>query len=133
MSALTQGTHHIGLTVSALEASAHFFIALLGWKEVRRDPEYPAIYVTDGYTMVTLWQARSTSAAEFDKNHNIGLHHIAFKVETEETLHQIYDLMLGAEKVSIEFAPELVRNGPAMHMIVYEPSGIRVEFIWPGE
>lgn len=133
MTGLTQGAHHIGLTVSHLEDSANFFITLLGWKEIKRDAEYPAIFVSDGSTMVTLWQARSDSPVEFDKNHNVGLHHIAFRVETEDALNQISDIMQGAENVSMEFAPELLRDGPARHMMVYEPSGIRVEFIWPGE
>lgn len=133
MTALTQGAHHIGLTVSHLDASAGFFTSLLGWKEVKRDTSYPAIFVTDGSTMVTLWQARAESPVEFDKNHNVGLHHIAFKVESELTLNQIYEAMQGDENVSIEFAPEMLKDGPAQHMMVYEPSGIRVEFIWPGE
>jgi lactoylglutathione lyase len=32
--------------------------------------------------------------------------------------------------VRVEFAPELLRGGPAKHCMLYEPSGIRVEFIW---
>ncbi len=51
---ITKGIHHIGLTVSKLEESANFFTSLLGWKEVRRNEEYPAIYVSDGNIMVTL-------------------------------------------------------------------------------
>jgi hypothetical protein len=39
---------------------------------------------------------------------------------------------LSARNIKIEFAPELLRTGPAKHFICYEPSGIRVEFIWPG-
>jgi hypothetical protein len=31
--AITQGTHHIGLTVSRLEDSAALFTRLLGWQE----------------------------------------------------------------------------------------------------
>ena len=34
--------------------------------------------------------------------------------------------------VKIEFSPEQLGQGPAKHMICYDPSGIRVEFIWPG-
>jgi len=51
---ITKGAHHIGLTVSKLEESANFFTSLLGWKEVRRNEEYPAIYVSDGNLMITL-------------------------------------------------------------------------------
>lgn len=45
---ITKGVHHIGLTVSKLEESALFFTSLLGWKEVKREIDYPAIFVSDG-------------------------------------------------------------------------------------
>jgi len=127
---LTKGCHHIGLTVSDLEESASFFTDILGWKEVRRDNAYPAIFVTDGTIMVTLWGTQ-TSPNPFNKNQNVGLHHVAFIVDSEQQLTQIYN-KLHDNKVPIEFEPELLREGPAKHMMCYEPSGIRVEFIWPG-
>jgi catechol 2,3-dioxygenase-like lactoylglutathione lyase family enzyme len=69
---ITQGIHHLGLTVSHLEESTNFFIALLGWKEVRRNLEYPAIYVSDGVTMVSLWGHKESPANPFAKNKNVG-------------------------------------------------------------
>lgn len=128
---ITKGAHHIGLTVSKLEESAAFFTTLLGWNEVRRNHEYPAIFVSDGCTMVTLWATKEEPTSPFNKNKNVGLHHIAFHVENEEDLNGIYNL-LKSNGVKIEFSPELLRQGPAKHMMCYEPSGIRVEFIWPG-
>jgi len=128
----TKGCHHIGLTVSKLEDSAAFFTELLGWKEVKRDSEYPAIFVSDGTIMVTLWKTRGgnkTKPTEFNKNQNIGLHHVAFTVESEKTLNKIHE-KLQANNIKIEFAPELLKEGPAIHMMCFEPSGIRVEFIW---
>jgi len=129
--AITKGTHHIGLTVSNLEESASFFTSLLGWAEVRRNKEYPAIFVTDGEIMVTLWATKEEPINPFNKNGNVGLHHVAFNVESEENLNNIYN-KLENNNISIEFKPELLRDGPAKHMMCYEPSGIRVEFIWPG-
>ena len=81
--------------------------------------------------MVTLWKNKEEPATAFDKNRNIGLHHVAFMVESESDLNTTYDRLV-KHNVKIEFSPELVREGPAKHMICYEPSGIRVEFIWPG-
>lgn len=130
MSKITSGIHHVGLTVDNLEQSAAFFTELLGWAEVMRR-DYPAIFVSDGSHMITLWQIRKP-AVSFDKDHNIGLHHIAFKIEDEETLQQLYNT-LKQNGIDIEFAPEPLGNGPARHMMCYEPSGNRVEFIWPGE
>lgn len=128
---VTKGVHHIGLTVSKLEESASFFTSMLGWQEVRRNAEYPAIFVSDGNTMVTLWQNKQDPPIAFDKNSNIGLHHVAFMVDSENVLNGIYQ-KLKQNQIKIEFAPELLRQGPAKHMMCYEPSGIRVEFIWPG-
>ncbi|WP_455375553.1 VOC family protein [Kaarinaea lacus] len=128
---ITKGVHHIGLTVSKLEESAAFFTSLLGWKEVKRNDEYPAIFVTDGSVMVTLWKNKTEPPTSFDKNQNIGLHHVAFMVDSENDLNQLYEKLV-SNNVKIEFSPELLRDGPAKHMMCYEPSGIRVEFIWPG-
>lgn len=128
---MTKGTHHIGLTVSKLEESASFFTSLLGWKEVKRNNEYPAIFVSDGSVMVTLWKNKEEPAMPFDKNRNVGLHHVAFEVESESDLMSVYDTLV-ENSVEVEFSPELVGEGPAKHMICYEPSGVRVEFIWPG-
>jgi catechol 2,3-dioxygenase-like lactoylglutathione lyase family enzyme len=82
---ITSGTHHIGLTVSKLEESAAFFTSLLGWKEVRRNEEYPAIYVSDGKIMVTLWATKEQPSVQFNRKKNVGLHHVAFRVESEST------------------------------------------------
>jgi len=126
----TQGIHHLGLTVSHLAESATFFTETLGWREVRRVPEYPAIFVSDGTMMVTLWQvAEAGSSQSFDHQHNVGLHHVAFEVASRAALESVF-ARVKASGVRIEFAPELLREGPAMHMMCYEPSGIRVEFIW---
>jgi len=128
---ITEGVHHIGLTVSKLEESAAFFTSLLGWQEVRRNNDYPAIFVSDGRTMVTLWKNKQNPASPFNKDSSIGLHHVAFVVESENALNNVHE-RLKQYGVQIEFSPELLRQGPAKHMMCYEPSGIRVEFIWPG-
>jgi catechol-2,3-dioxygenase len=127
----TQGTHHIGLTVSKLEESASFFNSLFGRKEVKRKTDYPAIFVSDGTIILTLWAIKDDRPNEFDRKKNIGLHHLALQVASENDLMEIYQHLLKKE-VKIEFAPELVGIGPAKHMMCYEPSGIHIEFIWPG-
>jgi len=131
--AITKGCHHIGLTVADLDASAEFFTKALGWEVVRRDPEYPAIFVSDGTVLVTLWRVRNVGQCRaFDKNDTVGLHHVAFFVGSEQSLNEVYGRVRDLKGVKIEFGPELLRQGPAKHMMCYEPSGIRVEFIWPG-
>ena len=129
---ITKGTHHIGLTVSKLEESADFFTSLLGWKEVKRNQDYPAIYVSDGNIMVTLWAIKEEPSIQFNRKTNIGLHHVAFNVENEDDLIKLHK-QLENNGTKIEFSPERLGQGPAKHMMCYEPSGIRVEFIWLGK
>jgi len=129
---LTQGVHHVGLTVTDLDASFRFVVELLGWDHVGGDADYPAVFVSDGTVMVTLWQAASPSGAmPFDKNHTVGLHHLAIRVADRDALEQIYQRLCAADGIEIEFAPEPLRDGPATHMMCYEPAGIRIEFILP--
>ena len=45
-----------------------------------RNAEYPAIFVSDGAIMLTLWAIQETPSNPFDKNKNVGLHHVAFTV-----------------------------------------------------
>jgi catechol 2,3-dioxygenase-like lactoylglutathione lyase family enzyme len=127
----TQGVHHVGITVSRLETSVSFFTSVLDWKEARRDEEYPAIFVSDGSIMATLWQAREEPSTPLDQNRNVGLQRVVFMVGIDSDLDQLYE-RLRANQVTIEFPPESLRQGSARHMMCHEPSGIRVEFIWSG-
>lgn len=81
--------------------------------------------------MVSLWATREQPSNPFSKDKNVGLHHVAFQVENEADLNSLYT-RLANSSVPIEFAPEPLGKGPAKHMMCYEPSGIRVEFIWLG-
>ncbi|MCE6963065.1 VOC family protein [Leclercia pneumoniae] len=124
---LTTGVHHIGLAVSKLEESAGFFTKLLGWEEVKRREDYPAIFVRDGALMITLWKTQTEEPVNFDRKKNVGLHHLALRVKTKAALFEILEV-LKANNIEIEFEPALIREGPSMHMMCYDPSGIRIEF-----
>ena len=80
--------------------------------------------------MLTLWQTQSDSVVSFDKDSNVGLHHLALKVASLDELNVLYKKLVGVG-VEIEFSPELLRDGPTQHMMCYEPSGNRIEFIVP--
>ena len=125
----TTGIHHLGLAVSDLQATARFFVEGLGWSVAREVPEYPAIFVTNGTAFVTLWQTEH-NASPFDRRTNVGLHHFAVRVPSEDALDAAFKRASSHPGVRVEFAPELLRGGPAKHCMLYEPSGIRVEFIW---
>lgn len=126
----TLGVHHVGLAVKDLAVTSDFFIDALGFKKVDDRPDYPAIFVSDGNVLVTLWQVTDgETATPFDRKGNIGLHHVAFKLATFEDLDAMYEKLRSLPDIQIEFAPELVGDGPAKHMIFREPGGIRLEFI----
>ncbi|MDJ0568302.1 MAG: VOC family protein [Pleurocapsa sp. MO_192.B19] len=127
---ITKGAHHIGLTVPDLMATRNFFVDTLGFEQVGEVSDYPAIFVSDGTVMLTLWRANNPEqATPFDRKNVIGLHHFALKVENLETLKTLYQTLLNTPDVKIEFAPESLGNSPTHHMMCYIPGGIRLEFI----
>lgn len=128
-SALTSGIDHVGLTVRDLGQTRAFFEQCLGWKVVGERPEYPAAFVSDGHVMLTLWQVKTTDAiVDFDRKANIGLHHLALRVEGEAALNTLFERVSGWPGVKVEFAPEPLGKGPKRHTMIYEPGGIRLEF-----
>ena len=128
--AITQGAHHIGLTVPDLEAARNFFIEVFGFQPVGEVPDYPACFISDGTVMLTLWRAAEPAkATPFDRKNVIGLHHFALKVDSLETLQSLHQTLLNTAGVEIEFAPEPLGRGAAHHMMFYIPGGIRMELI----
>lgn len=128
----TEGVHHVGLTVPDVAAARRFFVDGLGFEQVGEKPDYPALFVSDGTTMITLWQAEDpASAVAFDRRRVIGLHHLALKVGDHATLDRLHEALAGRDDVTLEFAPELLGAGPARHMMCRIPGNIRLEVIAP--
>jgi catechol 2,3-dioxygenase-like lactoylglutathione lyase family enzyme len=126
---LTKGIDHVGLTVRDIERTSAFFIDCLGWKQVGGKPDYPAVFVSDGHVMLTLWQRKNTeSGVDFDRKSNIGLHHLALRAVDERAFDSIFERVSKWPGVTVEFAPEWLGNGPKRHMMIHEPGGIRIEF-----
>lgn len=126
---LTTGIDHVGLTVRDLDVTLDFFVNCLGWEKVAERPEYPAAFVSDGFSTITLWEIKNrTSQVEFDRKSHVGLHHLALRLASEETLQEVFQKASAWPGVRIEFAPEMLGNGPKRHTMMYEPGGIRLEF-----
>jgi catechol 2,3-dioxygenase-like lactoylglutathione lyase family enzyme len=126
----TLGIHHLGLTVPNLQETVAFFIEQLNFEKVGEKPAYPAIFVSDGSVMLTLWQASDVNKAlAFDRKHNIGLHHFALKVANLEQLQKLHQQFTQLDNVDIEFAPEPLEGSPFHHMMCLIPGGIRLELI----
>ena len=131
---ITQGAHHIGLTVPNIDQTRDFFVNVLEFKQVGAKPNYPAYFVSDGTTLLTLWQATDPdTAVPFNRKTNVGLHHFAFRVDGIATLNALYETLKTTEGVEIEFAPEPLGNGPTQHMMFYIPGGIRMELTAPAQ
>lgn len=131
-SPLTRGAHHIGLTVPDLGTAKSFFKETLGYEQVGDMPDYPAVFLSDGATMITLWQAADPdNAVPFDRRNVIGLHHLALTVEGSDALDSLHERLRSSADVAIEFAPESLGGGATRHMMCTIPGGIRVEFIAP--
>ena len=130
--AYTQGVHHVGLTVHDALETSKFFIDILGFKKVGEKPDYPAIFVSDGTIMLTLWQASNPdSAKSFDRKNNIGLHHLALRLKDDVAIESVHKHLLETRNVSIEFPPEQLGNSSTRHMMCTIPGGIRLELIAP--
>ena len=129
----TRGLNHLGLSVSDLDQSVDFFVNCLGWEESGRDDSYPRSAVGDGMIRLTLWQVdKNFDVNAFHFRQNVGLHHFALELATEDELNAVAARVSNWPGVEIEFMPELLGDGPRKHMIFFEPGGIRIEFIWPG-
>lgn len=131
--AKTQGTHHIGLTVPDLQQTRTFFLSVLGFEQLGEVPDYPAVFLSDGEIMITLWQVSDPqSFTAFDRRNVVGLHHFALRVADAAALEDLHQTLKSSVGVSIEFSPEPLGGGPTQHMMVNIPGGIRVEFIAAG-
>ena len=125
----TFGVDHVGLSVRDLVSTRKFFCDCLGWRIVGERPDYPAVFVSDGHDIVTLWQVESPGQAiPFDRRANVGLHHLALAVVDHAGLETLYKLVSRWPDVVVEFGPEPSGAGPKIHFIVREPSGVRIEF-----
>jgi catechol 2,3-dioxygenase-like lactoylglutathione lyase family enzyme len=130
--ARTQGIHHAGLTVPDLAAARAFFESALGFEAVGEVPDYPAVFLSDGTVMITLWQAEDPArATPFDRRRNLGLHHLALKVADTNALGELNIELSKRPDVAIEFEPEALGGGPSQHMMLAIPGGIRLEIIAP--
>lgn len=129
--AMTHGIHHVGLSVPDLTAAERFFVDALGWRVVGGSPDYPAVFVSDGTVMVTLWRvAEPGRARSFDRRANVGLHHLALRVADLRALRAVHDRLCGWPDVGVEFAPAPMREGSATHhFICAMPGGVRLEFV----
>lgn len=128
----THGIHHLGLTVPDLEKAYDFFTRVLRFEKVGEKADYPAVFLSDGSVMLTLWQAEDPgTAVPFDRKRVIGLHHFALRVADAAALEDLHKRLCEEPEVEFEFGPEALGAGPTRHAICSIPGGIRLELIAP--
>ncbi|WP_420136930.1 VOC family protein [Sphingomonas sp.] len=127
---LTCGVHHVGLTVPDLDQAQAFFCDVLGFDRVGGVPDYPAIFVSDGAILLTLWRAADpVTARAFDRRQNIGLHHLSLAVADDAALDKLWDKVRAHSDVRIDAEPGPIQPGSATrHFLIFIPGGIRLEF-----
>lgn len=130
---LTIGVHHVGLTVPDIDRARRFFCDVLGFDVVGGRPEYPAVFVSDGHILLTLWRAADPAAARpFDRRANIGLHHLSLAVANDAALDAVWARVRAYPDVVVDVPPDAIQPGSATrHFIVFIPGGIRLEFATP--
>jgi len=127
---LTLGVHHLGLTVPNVSETAEFLVDALGFNSLGGNPDYPAVFLSDGTTMLTLWQvAEPQNCVAFDRRRHVGLHHFALGVADQDALNKVYRRLSARSDVQVEFAPEAMTGTPLQHMMCTIPGGLRVEFV----
>lgn len=130
--ASTAGVHHVGLTVPDIRATRAFFTEVLGFSEVGGKPEYPAVFVSDGVVMLTLWQTKDPAAAKaFDRHQQVGLHHLALRVDDFAALDALFEQLNDLPSVTIEFGPSPFGASGARHLMCRIPGGVRLELVAP--
>ncbi len=99
---VTQGVHHVGLTVPDLQETTSFFVDVLGYEQVGEVPDYPAVFLSDNQVLITLWQATDPEqATQFDRKNVIGLHHLALTVQDEVALKELHQRLAQVDGVAI--------------------------------
>jgi lactoylglutathione lyase len=123
--AITKGVNHVGLSVIHLEESKTFFMEMLGFDLLEFVSSHHA-FVTDGNTMITLWQTAKKEATV----ETAGLHHLAFEVESANVLSEVEN-KLRRQNYRIQFDGIGVRGkeGGFLSLFFYDPSGIRIELV----
>jgi lactoylglutathione lyase len=132
---LTLGISHVGLSVNDLDATFQFF-QTLGFDKVGGIESYPAYFISDGSSLLTLWKT-DPNPTPFDRRTNVGLHHLAIKVSSLEALDRAYEAVKKIKGVRTDgegaFGPAKLVGSPLTHAIVYEPCGNRIELTYHEE
>jgi catechol 2,3-dioxygenase len=99
------GIGHVLLRVADEEASKRFYCDVLGFRVAEQDPEHGGVFMTlgDGFHTLDITQHPAPADTVRPERGQLGLVHIAFKVESYAALRDAYAHLL-ANGVEIERA-----------------------------
>jgi len=90
------GIGHVLLRVADEEASKRFYRDVLGFRVAEQDPEHGGVFMTlgDGFHMLDITQHPSPATARRPERGELGLVHVAFKVDSYAALREAYAHLL---------------------------------------
>jgi catechol 2,3-dioxygenase len=103
------GIGHVLLRVADEEAAKRFYRDVLGFRVAEQDPEHGGVFMTlgNGFHTIDITQHSAPEAAERPHRGQLGLVHIAFKVDSYAALREAYAHLL-ANGVEIQRAVDHV-------------------------
>jgi catechol 2,3-dioxygenase len=119
---------HVLLKVADVERSRAFYNKVLGFEVVEEDPEHGGVFMTlgeEGHTL-DLSPVDDLETAQRLSPNRVGVHHIAFLVDSEETLKKAY-FMLQDQGVEVVRAVDHVSQ---KSIYFHDPDGNRLEIYY---
>jgi catechol 2,3-dioxygenase len=119
---------HVLLRVADVERSKAFYSKLLGFEIVEEDPEHGGVFMSlgeHGHTL-DLVQAESPQTTQPLTPNRVGVHHIAFMVDSEKALKEAY-FTLEDEGVTVVRAIDHVSQ---KSIYFHDPDGNRLEIYY---
>ena len=117
---------HVLLRVADIERSKAFYSKLLGFEIVEEDPEHGGVFMSlgeHGHTL-DLFQVEDPETADPVTANRVGVHHIAFMVDSEKALKDAY-YTLEDQGVKVVRAVDHVSQ---KSIYFHDPDGNRIEF-----
>jgi catechol 2,3-dioxygenase len=119
---------HVLLKVADVERSKAFYTNVLGFEIVEEDPEHGGVFMTlgqDGHTL-DLSPVDNPGTAERVSPNRVGVHHIAFQVDSEAALKNAY---FSLEDQDIEVV-RAVDHVSQKSIYFHDPDGNRLEIYY---
>ena len=119
---------HVLMRVADVERSKAFYSNVLGFEVVEQDPEHGGVFMTlgeHGHTL-DITPVEDPATAQPPAQNRLGVHHIAFQVDSYEALKDAY-FTLQEQGVKVDRAIDHVSQ---KSIYFYDPDGNRLEIYY---